>query len=199
MPLTQIALARSRGYALLADVAARGLTPESLAPLRAVRDLAPVLPEALDGPGQDKAAAEHYTVFGLNVFAYESVFLDPEARMGGAVAARAQESCARLGFAASAGQEPDGLVAQLGCLAFLCGAEAEAREDHKVGAADRIRRKQAEFLGNHLLCWLPALSEALARQESRFYAALAPLITSLCIDHYADIAPLRAPESLAAA
>lgn len=183
----QQALARSRAYTLLADLAARGLTPPALAPLRAVAQLAPLLPAALDAQALEQCAVEHQTVFGLNLFACAGVFLEAESRMGGQPALRAAATYAALGFAAPPGAEADSLQSQLACLAFLCGAEADALEDHQPAAADRARKLQADFLRGHLLPWLPALCEALARQPSAFYAALAPLLATLCFDHYGDL------------
>jgi len=185
----QLALARSRGYALLADVAVYGLRPDSLLPLRAVADLAPLLPDALEADAIDRAAADHYATFGLNLFAFESIFLDPESLLNGPSASRVQATCAAAGFRPAAGLEVDALANELACLAFLCGAEADAWEDHNDAAAARARHLQRDFLQRHLLVWLPPLCEALGRQETPFYAALGPLLADLCFDHYAELAP----------
>jgi TorA maturation chaperone TorD len=195
MPYTQrmqLALARSRGYALLADVTARGISDTSLPPLRAVAELAPLLPDQMDAAAADAAAADHYAVFGLNLFAFESVFVDPECRLSGHVTHRVAESCATLGFQPPAGMEADALATELSCIAFLCGAEADAWEDRQTGAAEQARRLQRDFLRNHLLVWLPPLCEALARQERPVYAALGPLLATLCLDHYGELTPLPA-------
>jgi TorA maturation chaperone TorD len=186
----QLALARSRGYALLADVVARGLTAESLPPLRAVADLADLLPDTLDEDATEQHAAEHYAVFGLNLFACESIFVDPESRLAGDAAARVQAAYAAVGFRPLPGHEVDSLVNELGCLAFLCGAEADAWEDQRTLEAQRVRRLQCAFLQSHLLAWLPPLCEALERQPSPLYAALAPLLLTLSMDHYSEVAPL---------
>lgn len=194
----QLALARSRGYALLADVVARGLTAESLPPLRAVADLADLLPDTLDEDAAEQHAAEHYAVFGLNLFACESIFVDPESRLAGDAAARVQSAYAAVGFRPLPGHEVDSLVNELGCLAFLCGAEADAWEDQRTLEAQKVRRLQRAFLQSHLLAWLPPLCEALERQPSPLYAALAPLLLTLCMDHYSEVAPLAAHQPAAA-
>ncbi len=181
-----------RSYAMLAGLVARGLSPEYLAILQSVPDLAPLLPKSLRGAAADKAAAEHYTVFGLNVFAIASVFLETDAQLGGATAERARAAYAALGFTPPSNLEADALPAQFECLSFLCGVEADALERGRGAAARHARRQQSDFLREHLLPWLPPLSEALARQSSKLYATMSGLLANISFDHYAAITPLSA-------
>lgn len=186
------AQAYSRAFDMLAGMVARGLAPEHLEILRSMSSFAGLLPKSLRGAAADKAAAEHYTVFGLNVFANASVFLEADAQLGGATAERSRAAYAALGFTPPPDLEADALPAQLRCLSFLCGVEADALEQRRGAAARHARRKQSAFLRDHLLPWLPPLSEALARQSSKLYAEMSGLMANMCFDHYAAITPQSA-------
>ncbi|MBK8638289.1 MAG: molecular chaperone TorD family protein [Chromatiaceae bacterium] len=68
----------------------------------------------------------------------------------------------------------DHIASELRFLASLCNAEAEATANGETGEAVWARERQSDFLGAHLLKWVPHYCQELARQSREpLYAALA--------------------------
>ncbi|HFQ92410.1 MAG TPA: hypothetical protein ENK32_00240, partial [Anaerolineae bacterium] len=97
MKPTEIAQARSRSYQLLSRLFLQGVTPEILSMVQAAPELAAALPDPVDF---DELAAVHYQLFGMNVFPYESIFLDDSGLLGGRVTDGVIRSYGRFGFTA---------------------------------------------------------------------------------------------------
>lgn len=173
----EAALAYARAFQLFSELYRSGLTPDLLAQVQALPELAAAAPSPYV---PDEAAASFHTLFGMNVFPYQSVFLDPDGLLGGPETDRVRHSYRGMGFAADEANEPaDHLAHQLAALAFLCHAEAEAWEDGRADMAARAQQLQADFLDQHLLRWLPAFAAAVQRQGDPFYAELAGLTLEL--------------------
>jgi len=147
------ALARARAWGLLGDLFRRGLTPETLPAWRAA-DLA----ELPADPDPDRLAAAWTRLFLVELSPHESAFLSADGLLGGDVAGSVRADRARAGLGDPADLEADHLGAECGWLAFLSGAEADARRDG-VDVAP-LHRLQAEALDGHLLRWLPTLAHA---------------------------------------
>ncbi len=179
------ALARSRAYALLGRLYLEELGPGLLREVGAVPELAAALGEAFDA---DEAAADFHHLFGLNVFPYASLFLDAGGRLGGPTTDHVRRLFREAGHPTDAAAESvDHVGHELGLLAFLAGAEADAEEDGLPAEAERMRRLQRRFFDAHLLWWLPAFALSLRRQRHAFYAALADLTLDLALDHRAAL------------
>ncbi len=147
----------------------------------------------------DAAAAAHYQVLGREVFAAQSVFLSVSGRRGGDEVARVLATYARCGFTPPPMLESDDLACQLAALAHLCAAEAESWEDNLAAIANSSCALQAQLLDDHLLRWLPALSEALQRQPFPLYARSAALLLGVVDDHVDHLgATMPAPTPLIA-
>jgi putative dimethyl sulfoxide reductase chaperone len=186
----ELALARSRSYALLADLFLQGLTAGSLAYLQTIPDIAAVLPADFD---QDEAAADHYQLFGFNVFPYESIFLDPAGLLGGSITDEVVGSYSQAGFAIgpagnqAAGESPDHLGHELRLMAFLGAAEADAWDDGLPAEAARMAGQQRAFLDQHLLQWLPPFVLAVEQQDQPLYGRLARLALDLASAHRQEL------------
>jgi putative dimethyl sulfoxide reductase chaperone len=183
---SQLATARSRAYRSLGLLFQHGLTEESIPAVRMVPELADQAPGVLTEHADfESLAANHYSLFGLNVFAHESIFLDQESNLGGPVAGEVAEFFHRAGFDfLLENDNPDHLARELALLAFLSSAEALAWEKEQGPAALRLRDSQRRFLANHLLRWLPGLSQAIRQQGEPFYTALAELTFELAREHF---------------
>jgi TorA maturation chaperone TorD len=191
MPAGHFALARGRAYSLFGRLFQHGLTPEVSAPVQAIPELAAAVPglNAAGGADFDSLAADHYALFGLNVFPYESIFLDVESNLGGPVAGEVMAFYQQAGFQVfQSGENPDHIRLELGLLAFLSSAEAEAWGDGLEAVALRLRELQRRFLDVHLLPWLPGLTQAIRQQGAAFYTALADLTLELAGEHRAGLA-----------
>ena len=200
MQPSQAALARSRAYALFSRLYRDGLTPALLPAARAVPALAEVLPEPFDA---DQAAADHYDLFHLNVFPYASLFLDAAGQVGGSVTDDARRRHRQAGYAAgTSGESADHVGHALGLLAFVAGAEADARHDARADEATRMQRLQRRFFDEHLLWWLPAFVHAVQQHNHPFFVLLSDLTLDLALDHRAALGPspeaARAPSPLPA-
>ncbi|MCS6843429.1 MAG: molecular chaperone TorD family protein [Caldilineales bacterium] len=182
----EAALAYARAFQLFAELYRSGLTPALLEQVQALPELAAVAPHPYV---PDEAAASFHTLFGLNVFPYQSIFLDPAGLLGGPETDRVRVSYRGMGFAADEASEPaDHLAYELDALAFLCHAEAEAWEDGRGDMAARAQQLQADFLKEHLLRWLPAFVAAVQRQGDPFYAQLADLTLALAVERRRGLA-----------
>ncbi len=179
------AQARSHAYLLFSRFFREGMTEELAPYARALPGL-----EAVKYPGPDEAAAGHYRLFGYNVFPYESAFLQPEFHLGGEVAGRVAVFYQEVGYVAPGWNEPpDHVSRELGALAFLSGAEADAWEDGLWAEAGRMTALACRFLDGHVLHWLPGLELAIRQQdgalegEADFFSVLAGLAVELAFEH----------------
>ncbi len=175
MPSDRQALAFSHTYALFAQLYLRGPVAE----LRTYVQAIPELSAALEDKPAAEHAADHYGLFGLNVFPYESVFLDPANTLGGAVTHGVAGFYAQAGFEC-AENTADHLGCELALLSFLCAAEVEAGN---LPEQERARGLQQHFLHRHLLRWLPAFVQAVRQQGQAFYRALAALTLEVVCSH----------------
>jgi TorA maturation chaperone TorD len=187
----RVAVAYSRLYELLRDLFLRGLTADLLPQAATIDELCVVLPPVFDA---DENAALFQGAFGFNVFPYQSLFLDPAFLLGGAESARIRQFYATAGYAPDLSTgEPDHIGHELGLLAHLCGAEADALADGQPRAVAQARALQQRFLDEHLLWWLPCFAAALQRQPALFYAALADVTLALVTAHRAALPAPAAP------
>jgi TorA maturation chaperone TorD len=181
----QQALARSRAYDLFGRLYREGLTPTVMPAVRAVPDFAEAVPDPFDA---DAAAADHYDLFGLNVFPYASFFLDASGRLGGPVTDLVRHQLQRVSLAPDDDAESaDHLGHELAYLALLAGAEADARADGVDAEVQRMQHVQRQFLDGHLLWWLPPFVRAVRQHKQPFYATLADLTWDLVVDHRAAL------------
>jgi TorA maturation chaperone TorD len=187
----ELALARSRSYALLADLFLQGLTAGTLPYLQAIPEIAAVLPPDFD---QDEAAADHYQLFGFNVFPYQSIFLHPAGLLGGPITDEVVRSYNQAGFATgpagsqAADESPDHLGYELRLMTFLCAAEADAWDDGLPFVVTALAVTQRAFLDQHLLQWLPPFVLAVEQQDQPLYGRLARLTLELAAGHRQSLA-----------
>ncbi len=175
------ALARSRAYDLFGRLYREGLTPEVLPAVRSIPELADAASDPFDA---DAAAADHYDLFGLNVFPYASFFLDASGRLGGPVTDLVRHQLQRVNLAPESDAESaDHLGHELAYLALLAGAEADAQADGARAEVQRMQHLQRQFCDRHLLWWLPPFVRAVCQHEHPFYAPLADLTWALVADH----------------
>lgn len=188
------ALARSRGYGLLGDLFSHGLTARTL---QAWRQVPGVLVDP-DAPGYIEAAAEAHTrLFLIELPPYESAFCGPDGLLGGEVTTTVRAARAEAGLGDPLDDEPDHLGAELAWLAFLAGAEADARRDNVE--VTRILDLQRAALDQHLLRWLPQVVTALPEFSGNgvghsdsvdIYVRGALLAQDLVLDHRAALGGL---------
>jgi putative dimethyl sulfoxide reductase chaperone len=181
-----VALARHHTYTLLGRLYTDGLTTELLPYARELLGETAVAPYAIRNTQYDpnEAAATHHTLFRFNIFPYQSIFRDASGLLGGAESERVRAAYRESGFETA---EPDHIASELRFLAFLCAAEAEARQDGLAEAVAQCQTRQANFLRDHLLTWLPPFIIALEQNSHPFYAALATLTLDFVADHAATV------------
>ena len=183
----ELALARHLTYELLGQLYLEGITAVTLPTIQNI----PTLSETITIPfNTDEAAARHQTLFGFNIFPYESIFLDGSGLLGGVVTDSVLHSYQEAGFRVDANStSPDHIGNELALLAHLCGAEADAWEDNLASTAERIRNLARDFLQKHLLRWLIPFVVAVKRQKRPFYTALAQLTLDFVRDHFQELSP----------
>jgi TorA maturation chaperone TorD len=176
-----LARARGRGYALLADLVAHGPSPRTV-PLARASEL---LALALDAyPSLDEAAADHQHVFGFSVPAFEGAFLDPEGVVGGALADRLHDTYRAAGFSPDpTTEEAEHLATELRALAHLSAAEADALLDGLAPMVEHIRALSVRVLDGHVLRWLPTLGAVVRGTDRVWPRALVEQIEDLLVMH----------------
>lgn len=187
----ELALARHLTYELLGRLFLEGITAVTHPTLQIIPALAHIMTGPFDA---DEAAADHQTLFGFNVFPYESIFLDGSGLLGGAITDAILVSYREAGFAVDAGStSADHIGHELELLAHLCGAEADALADNLPPVAARMRHLQRGFLQDHLLRWLVPFVLAVQGQKRPFYTALAALTLDFVHDHFQELSAHSAP------
>lgn len=180
----ETALARSRAYQLFSTLFLHGLTEDLVPIVRELPELSIHIADTLDPEVQ---AAQHYQLFGMNVFPYEAIFLDTEGLLGGQITEGVSLFFQECGFPGYADENADHIGVELGLLAFLCGAESDAHADGVPHEAHRMRQFQRRFLDEHILRWMPTLTRALEQQGQGFYVVLAQITLALVCDHRAAL------------
>ncbi len=187
------ALASGRAWGLLGDLFRRGLVVDTVPAWQGSGHLSELGPEGLEA-----YAAAHTRLFLVEVSPHESVFLSADGLLGGDVAAAVRADRARAGLGDPVGVEPDHLGAECAWMAFLSGAEADARRDGVDPAP--ILTLQREVLDRHLLRWLPQVVEALEGVGvdgfGRLYVDAATLALALARSRFAELGGVREAWSL---
>ncbi len=136
----------------------------------------------------DRASAAHYQALVHEIFPFQGVFLGDDAMPGGPETDRVAAFFSRIGFRVDpTGPTPDHVSWLLEAMAFLCGAEADARVDARTEVVAAIEQMQIELLDAHLLWWWPALAEALHNGDFPFYRMWAERVTELLHHHRSDL------------
>ena len=169
--------ARHLSYSLISQLYLEGVTAVTLPLIQAIPELASTLPAEFD---MDQTAVTHQTIFGFNVFPYESFFLDSTGLIGGDVTEAVVRKYRAAGFQEEIGAtSPDHIGHELAYIAHLLN---EGRPDSHYHL--RV------FFAQHLLIWLPSFVLAVSKQGSAFYTALSELTWSLVADHADEIGSL---------
>lgn len=185
MTAPETAQAYSRLYEICSQLYLKGIHADLLPLVQAVPDLARSLPAPLE---MDQCAAAHQALFGFHLLPYESLLLDATGLLGGAVSEAVATTYQELGYVTSqTSGAPDHLGEELGLLAFLCGAEADAWTDGKASIARRLQQAQMHFLQHHLLRWLAPVTVAIRHHEDDFFREVAELTQTLVGEQYSAL------------
>jgi TorA maturation chaperone TorD len=170
---------RARGWWLLSSLYLHGVTEEALPALRALPELADVLPEPYDA---FEAGAAHQSLFGLQVLPYASVYLERSGVLGGAVSASVGRAFQRAGLPVPPGGEAaDHLGHVLALLATLT-----ARGD---------RGGAAELLQGHLIWWLPVFVHSALRHAAPPWPTILRLTLDAAVDQARELGLSMGPAS----
>lgn len=181
-------LARAHAYHLLAELLEWG-------PSKATRQqaaMSPILAEAIADHDPDELSAAHTAAFGMEVFPYAGVFLDPSAQAG-AGADSLHAAYLAIGFDPdTSAPGVDHLSTLLRALAHASARQADSRR-HPASAEDFAGQTQ-DLLDTHLLRWLPAWVSAVRRLEMAWPCALAEQIMALVRFHRSEFGACRVEE-----
>jgi len=154
---------------------------DSSSPLgAAASDLTAFFREAAVPGLENELAAEYTRLFVLpsGVLPHEAIYLDENKRLGGRVTAGVrryyEDAAAKLTNACL--ELPDHIGVELEFMGFLCGIEAQLREQADAAGLQKCLEIQHGFLTEHLLRWhQPFCAKVLASSNSGAYRALANL------------------------
>lgn len=164
---------------LIRRVLLRGITADLLDDLRsspALAEAAGLQPGAPGSTDLDAWAAEHYDLFGMNVFPNAAAYLDPSGMLGGAVAESVQAIYRQAGAKPSSPADgPDHIGNEIGLLLAL-----EPGLDHPVSGGDgHLKPLAIRLWQDHLGPWLPPFHKAVRDHGSPFYAAVVEALLAL--------------------
>lgn len=177
--------ARQAGYDLLARLFLEEPDVELVRALRDLPGFAELIPpdEAL-GEWLEALAVEYQRLFGMNVYPYESLFVDRELMLNTAATARVTLLYQEAGFDATGARTgaPDHLGLELRLMRDL------ARREQHAGAW--ARRLRARCLREHLARWAPLCALTVARVTVEpLYRLLATLTTDLVLSDLTALPP----------
>jgi len=185
------------------DLLARLYLDEPSAGLVAsLRELPPfaehIPPESAADAWLADVAVEYQRLFGMNVYPYESIFVDQELMLNTRATeqvARMYQECSfdRLGARAGA---PDHLSLELRLMHELITAELHAQASGDAAGLRWARAQQALCLHDHLARWAPICAQTIARVTTQpLYAVLATLTTELVLSDFDAVpAPVVLPQ-----
>lgn len=163
-------LARANTYDLLSQLYQSGISNTTLPFIQAIPALQDSIPDDLT---PDTLSAQHFDIFGLNVFPHASAYLDPELNLGGPIAIHLEQVYTANDFIPSVQDNPDHISVELDFLAHLSRLEQGGQIDEVISS----------FFANHLLIWLTPFVDAICRHENPFYLALARLTVEFISEH----------------
>lgn len=162
-------------------------------------DFAPAIAEAVDAltaSDTDGLAVAHVTLFEAGVGGavcspYESAHLG-DSRTGevAQIQADLKRTYLRYGLRVDEGSAGmiDHVATEMNVMASLCDLGAERESSGR--SLERIALNQLEFLGDHLLNWVPQFTAKIqAADRHRFYTALAEAVHSF-LEHERQLVPL---------
>ncbi|MCG8347238.1 MAG: molecular chaperone TorD family protein [Chloroflexales bacterium] len=170
-----------------------------------VRDL-PGFTELVHSGALEDLQVEYQRLFGINVYPYESIFIDRELMLNSAATDRVVRLYQACGFdtlPAHVGAA-DHLGLELRLMAHLIVAERYAAGRADETAVQWARAQQARCLHEHLARWAPILAQSLVRVATQpLYSAAATLTTELVLTdlgtfpsaHWIDELPIVSRES----
>ncbi len=187
--------ARAQVYALLARLYLGEIDAELAAELAALPGFDALLassPPTTHHPLLTSLAVEYQRLFGLEVYPYESLFVDDDLMLNTAATDRVVALYEDCGFEVGAARvgAADHLGLELRLMGELAQAEAEAAGD----AARRAwaRRMQARCLDEHLAAWAPLCALTLARvAREPVYQLVAALTAELVTADVAEYGAQR--------
>lgn len=185
----QLAVARSRTYALLAEVLLDGWTDRAVGLVRAMPwgAVLPALPS-------DALASRHHAALGRGVSPHASVFVSADGQLGGGEGAWWTDWTARTGLASRPDREAD----HAGCIASALGWLESARAD---ALRDGVNTRPIEVLSAEALArlgWVPWFVVAVRRQGVDELTAVVELLAELVRDQGAPtLVPGEAEDVLA--
>ncbi len=185
MQAQEQALARQRAYHELGQIFLYGASQPHLEFLQTVlpEDVLLSLP-----PELEELAADHYQLFGLNIFPYATIFLHHDTMLGTVVSNNVETFYHEVGFMDYVSDIPDHVGNGFALLSFLSGAEADAYADQVLHEARRMQHLQGRFLQEYLLRWLPALHKTVLEHHHALYGTLLELGLQLTLSQYEAIA-----------
>lgn len=190
-------VAWQRAYALLGTLLLEGIDPERLTQVRALPALAERLPAAVE---LDVLAAEHYALFGHEVFPFAGVFMGEAGLVGeGPASGVLRAAYAVVGLTAPDDPSVDHLGQGLRILGTLVDAELEARAHGDDDDARTLWRWQQRVLDEALLPWMPPLLAALAGQPPSLWARVVEMAVGVLAQHRAELSGLPQVVGAAAA
>jgi TorA maturation chaperone TorD len=170
-----------RAYALLGTLLLVGIDAERLAVVRALPPLAERLPAEVE---LDGLAAEHYALFGHEVFPFAGVFTGDAGLVGeGAATSVLRAAHGVVGVEAPDDPSPDHLGHGLRILGILVDAERQARASGQVEDARVLERWQRRVLDESLLPWMPPLLVALAGQPASVWTRVIEMAIGVLAQH----------------
>ena len=166
-------------------------------------ELAAFLDESAADPGLERDLTAEYTRLfvlplgrkGPPIRPHESVFTDPQMRLGGKVTIGVKRFYDYAGavLGKNCDEHPDHVGVEMEFMQFLCGIEVDAMDRGLAAEVEKCRVIQNDFLKEHLLRWIFDLCRYIRKEsQSRFYAGVALMTEDFMSEEQTRLAGARA-------
>lgn len=187
----ETALARSNAYGLIARLLLGDLKEETIELCRSIPEIASIWVETygeISNETADEAAADHYALFGRQVFPFGGFFLSLDGLVGGESTQKVYQLYHDLGFDPPSldSHSADHIGVELQFLGYMAYREAWALGEDNGEAADFYQQKQQDFLHLHLMAWILPLYVAAGKEPFPFWYKLLNVVVRLLQDHLHD-------------
>lgn len=169
---------RYQVYHCLSQIMLQGMTDDALATVRNIIDLPTTASRSIDD-----WKAMHYALFGLNVYPYATEFLSEDGFFGGTITQSLLMLYRDADYKADDNEPLDHTGNQLGFLASLSLAEAQAHQEDIIQAIYHNTNLQRQAFDEQVLPWTPALVMAIHEQGDEIFSIFADFMLDTLIQH----------------
>ncbi len=145
---------------------------------------------AYEYANDDDLASDHFRIFSQEVHPYESYFLEPDGKVGGALSHEVLTMFKTADFVRDEIDNElaaDHLAFELLFLAYIYSQEAHATEMQKSDITEEWQDLEARFNDQHVMNWLIPVTVAIEAERHPLYSRIAAFIRDIAVDRASSV------------